>query len=401
MIESTKVFWYDSDIPDSLLTEILIRLPMKSIFLFKTVSKRWLSLISDAFFGRYYAARINNDPALSRSHQPWIFLFPYFYKEVLPTETVIRFPTSFNPERFYELSSSLFSLSFLPVHTEDSVLSLHIIASSNGMVLCCRNAYPLTYYVCNPITKQHVILPTPPKPASFCHSMDAGIICKDDGSYTVVRIPNEESSSNMLELEIFSSETGTWTEFNFSCQVRNYSRSNHKRFYSTISYNGILHWAADKQIFAYDPYRSTDQCYSMELPKCSERLERYSLAICCGRLCCFAGGKSLRLWELTNYESGKWNLKHQRKLSEICSVDAKLHELFGSDVKICFRPLAMHPFNWDTVYGSCGSRLISYNLRTGISNLIDYGLIPAALHPFILPTWPTMIPQPSWGPDNI
>ncbi|KAJ6411055.1 hypothetical protein OIU84_007748 [Salix udensis] len=325
MIESTKVFWYDSDIPDSLLTEILIRLPMKSIFLFKSVSKRWLSLISDAFFGRYYVARINNDPALSRSHQPWIFLFPYFYKEVLPMETVIRFPTSFNPELFYELSSSLFSLSFLPVQTEDS-------------------------------------------PASFCHSMDAGIICKDDGSYTVVRIPNEESSSNMLELEIFSSETGTWTEFNFSCRVRNYSRSNHKRLYSTISYNGILHWAADKQIFAYDPYRS---------------------------------GESLRLWELTNYESGQWNLKHQRNLGEICSVHARLHELFGSDVTICFRPLAMHPFDWDTVYGSCGSRLISYNLQTGISNLIDYGLIPAALHPFILPPWPTMIPQPSWGPDDI
>ncbi|KAJ6677291.1 hypothetical protein OIU85_010454 [Salix viminalis] len=277
MIESTKVFWYDSDIPDSLLTEILIRLPVKSIFLFKSVSKRWLSLISDAFFGRYYAARINNDPALSRSHQPWIFLFPYFYKEVLPTETVIRFPTSFNPELFYELSSSLFSLSFLPVQTEDSVLSLHIIASSSGLVLCCRNAYPLTYYVCNPLTKQHVILPTPPKPASFCHSMDAGIICKDDGSYTVVRIPNEQSSSNMLELEIFSSET------------------------------------ADEQIFAYDPYRSTDQCYSMELPKCSERLERYSLAICCGRLCCFAGGQSLRLWELTNYESGQMESEAPKK----------------------------------------------------------------------------------------
>ncbi|KAJ6677292.1 hypothetical protein OIU85_010455 [Salix viminalis] len=78
-----------------------------------------------------------------------------------------------------------------------------------------------------------------------------------------------------------------------------------------------------------------------------------------------------------------------------------MHELFGSDdVTICFRPLAMHPFDWDTVYGSCGSRLISYNLRTGISNLIDYGLIPASLHPFILPLWPTMIPQPSWGPDD-
>jgi hypothetical protein len=65
------------------------------------------------------------------------------------------------------------------------------------------------------LTKQHVILPTPPKPASFSHAMDARIIFQDDCSYTVVRIPNQDGSSNMLELEIFSSETGTWAELIF------------------------------------------------------------------------------------------------------------------------------------------------------------------------------------------
>jgi len=114
-LNEIKFFWYDSDIPDSLLTEILIRLPLKSIFLFKTVSKRWLSLISDPFFARYYVTRINSDSVLSRSHQLRILLFPYFLKQMIPPDTVIRFPTSFNPVGFSELSSSVFSLSFLPI----------------------------------------------------------------------------------------------------------------------------------------------------------------------------------------------------------------------------------------------------------------------------------------------
>ncbi|KAK9266693.1 hypothetical protein L1049_012612 [Liquidambar formosana] len=37
---------------DDLLTEILLRLPIQSLFQFKSVSKHWLSLISDPHFSR-------------------------------------------------------------------------------------------------------------------------------------------------------------------------------------------------------------------------------------------------------------------------------------------------------------------------------------------------------------
>ncbi|EOY33395.1 F-box and associated interaction domains-containing protein [Theobroma cacao] len=63
----------DSDVPDWLLTEILQRLPVKHIFMFKCVSKRWFTLISDPFFARSYATRINRSLSLSTS-QPWNLL---------------------------------------------------------------------------------------------------------------------------------------------------------------------------------------------------------------------------------------------------------------------------------------------------------------------------------------
>ncbi|KAF9667364.1 hypothetical protein SADUNF_Sadunf15G0015400 [Salix dunnii] len=53
--------FYDSEVPDILLTEIFLRL----------VSKRRLYLISDPFFARSKATRINNDSSLSRSHRLW------------------------------------------------------------------------------------------------------------------------------------------------------------------------------------------------------------------------------------------------------------------------------------------------------------------------------------------
>ncbi|KAJ6677314.1 hypothetical protein OIU85_010475 [Salix viminalis] len=125
---------HDSEVPDILLTEIFLGL----------VSKRWLYLISDPFFARSNAARI----------------------KVIAHDPPILLPTSFNPMGFSELSS----LSLLPVETEDSVLCLCILASSNGLVLCGRIENPLTYSACNPLAKQHVI---PPKPPIFSDAMNA------------------------------------------------------------------------------------------------------------------------------------------------------------------------------------------------------------------------------------
>ncbi|RYR31431.1 hypothetical protein Ahy_B01g056235 [Arachis hypogaea] len=49
---------------DYLLTQILIYVPLRDIIIFKCVSKRWLSLISDPFFSRCHATVKQRVPSL-------------------------------------------------------------------------------------------------------------------------------------------------------------------------------------------------------------------------------------------------------------------------------------------------------------------------------------------------
>ncbi|CAH1450029.1 unnamed protein product [Lactuca virosa] len=52
-------FSYDiQNLTESLLLEILARLPLKSIFRFKCVCKHWLDLISQPSFARFYCSRM-------------------------------------------------------------------------------------------------------------------------------------------------------------------------------------------------------------------------------------------------------------------------------------------------------------------------------------------------------
>lgn len=47
----------NSDLPEVVLMEILVRLPIKSLFRFRSVSKHWKKLISDPYFARCYSCR--------------------------------------------------------------------------------------------------------------------------------------------------------------------------------------------------------------------------------------------------------------------------------------------------------------------------------------------------------
>ncbi|KAJ6311099.1 hypothetical protein OIU76_015762 [Salix suchowensis] len=88
----------DSEIPDGVLMEILSRLPLKPIFKFKCVSKRWLSVISDPSFAMARIEKKSLSPA-------WDLLFCYMHdgdrefsaKDMLPRLTFknhSRLPTS-------------------------------------------------------------------------------------------------------------------------------------------------------------------------------------------------------------------------------------------------------------------------------------------------------------------
>ncbi|KAK9051345.1 hypothetical protein SSX86_027972 [Deinandra increscens subsp. villosa] len=121
---------------DDLLTEILFRLPVSSLVIFKSVSKRWINLITNPSF----TLRRSQNPILEppsglfiQRENPFIYAF-------VPLDIKIPSPCT------------TFSLEFDSQKAE-------ILQSCNGLILCRNMSHNL--YVYNPSTNRSKPIPKP------------------------------------------------------------------------------------------------------------------------------------------------------------------------------------------------------------------------------------------------
>lgn len=165
-----------SDLPESVLVEILYRLPVKSVFKFKSVSKYWLSLISDPVFARsYFSRRIT---ITNYRKKEWTILYHYDGTRDIPQEDYwLRVldrgqPTFKSPSFTLSFFSEEFNFKlpcFNPRYThegirDDGKAPARVLAVSNGLLLSVASrTWHDCYYVCNPLTKQWSALPKPPR----------------------------------------------------------------------------------------------------------------------------------------------------------------------------------------------------------------------------------------------
>ncbi|XWS52830.1 hypothetical protein CRYUN_Cryun11dG0105900 [Craigia yunnanensis] len=381
----------DSDVPDWLLTEILQRLPVKHIFMFKCVSRRWFTLISDPFFARSYATRINDSLSLSTS-QPWNLLFRYLFEaRILPSSMI---DDRVALKQFQDFSLPGFSLNYLPSEQD---CPIKILALSNGLLLCSESFYwQKNYYICNPLIRQWIALP---KPRQTLQSVAIGFISKDDG-YNVVRIPTADSSSNILQLESFSSETGQWRCSMVHCPVPDYYI---KTDCPVVHYNDSLHWLEFRhsKIITYNPDEETSQLHLMNLPNGKESEHLSLLGVSRGHFRYFEvtdtcqGPRNLSVWVLSDYDAQEWCLQYRISFSDYWSDQDELKKFIPKHNFYIF-PLALHPHDFDIVYLSYGGCLVSYSLGTRKLEVVRRNLYSHELLDFVLPPWPRRIPQPSW-----
>lgn len=398
-------FTYDlRHFPESLLLEILIRLPVKSIFRFKCVCKNWQLLISHPSFARFYVSRRLNASSPFRIFYRYIYVSTF--KEVLKR---LRPDVYVSPE---------FSVLFLSTFEEQQQSDqFKILAVSNGLIMCCLLG-PLIYYVCDPVTRQWITLPRGRHNAPNRHPMffGEGLVSKinEDNvltSYKAVRVEWLSVESNFLNLETFSSETGTWTEYRLFCPKRIRML---KRGGGPIHFNGILHWFVyDHGMVAFDPYRDTKRCRLIQFPEgrdieneykhdglyrlcdeCQGKLRYFEVAPEPSEFFCFS------MWVLNDYEKGEWLLEFQVTRSDLWSNDDNLSSWL---LRATFIPLSFHPFNLDVVYLRCVERscIVSYNIRAkrmdvscepiGVVEDLSWRVVV----PVVLPMWPTPLPHPA------
>ncbi|GAB4842970.1 hypothetical protein Ancab_012948 [Ancistrocladus abbreviatus] len=213
----------DGYFPNEVMLQILSRLPIKSLFRFKSVCKLWYRLPSDGYFVRLYNQVSVKNPMvlvevneISESRSSYIFVD-------------------------YLRGVSEFSLNFL----KDRV---KVRASCNGLLCCSSIPEKGVYYVCNPMTREYRLLPkSRERPVTrFYPDGEATLVgMAYDSSrqkFNVVLAGYHRSFGHRPDKTficmVYDSGTNRWRKF-VSLQDDHFSQMNRNQ---VVFVNGGLHW---------------------------------------------------------------------------------------------------------------------------------------------------------------
>ncbi|KAM7461565.1 hypothetical protein LguiA_029686 [Lonicera macranthoides] len=184
---------------NDILTEILVRLPPKSIFKFTCVSRRWNNLIMDPCFIKRY------DSGRRRKGSSGGKLLGFVQCNIMRLASgTYMFQPWVSRHSFLSVSEG---------HSGRFPRELgYFISASNGLFLC--GCIPTTYHVGNPMTKRWVSLPTPHQLFPD-RAISVGLACEEgSNSYQVVVAGTSHDAYyyDNMPIETYSSITGEWRE---------------------------------------------------------------------------------------------------------------------------------------------------------------------------------------------
>ncbi|XP_058083567.1 F-box protein At5g49610 [Magnolia sinica] len=210
--------------PDDVILQILARLPVKSLFRFKSVCKFWCRLPGEKFFIQLY------NEISSKNSMVLVEIRKCSLSGVSNFVCVDR-----------SSCYSEFSLGFL----NDRV---KVRASCNGLLCCTSVPNRSIYYVCNPMTRECRMLPrSRERPVSRYHP---------DNEATLVGLAADQSARKFnvvlagfyrpfgrrpldcLICQVFDSETNAWKRFASSC----HDEFTHMNRNQAVFACGSIHW---------------------------------------------------------------------------------------------------------------------------------------------------------------
>ncbi|KAF5187724.1 F-box family protein [Thalictrum thalictroides] len=275
---------------NDILTEILSRLPAKSLLRFKCASKRWQKIISsDPVFQRKQYQE-------SKSVISWFFFLSRSPEFCLAECTSIIYNPLIVPLRI---------LDFLPEQ-------VCLVASSNGL-LCCRSSGigDVVVYVCNPVIQKYVKIEVP-KDANgqgmgfhfepFRSAMD------DSSNFKLVSISMKGFDRS---IHIYSSDTGEWRTSEEFFHISEFLVGEGY----AVGISGVLYWMTFGDIvLAFDVEMEKSSTIKLPVSRASwdERCIGDSEGVLHYILISDGG---LRVWALNS--ELEWELNHSMSLTSI------------------------------------------------------------------------------------
>lgn len=200
------------DLPTHLTLDILSRLPVKTIIHSKCVCKKWRNLVSDSYFANLHLSK--SPEGLLLHHNSEKEMTGYHKPGVLKWVEIVDEPDHHQLQHDPVMS---LDLNLATTFQESQILP---VGSVNGLI-CLWQFGPRVdnTYICNPITREYMILPRQQYYregyAINVYGFGVGLQTKE---YKVVRtfqgnIPPDQTSGSrpsLLEAEVYTLGTGHW-----------------------------------------------------------------------------------------------------------------------------------------------------------------------------------------------
>lgn len=378
--------------------------------------KRWFSLISDQKFHCLYLSRQRSflQNHAEKLDQQVLILDPYNAMVIIPKVPSLAFE--------HHLSLNFLCPDLGPSDEIPLLRSVmrFVFGSSNGLFLCGkpRPQHKCKFFICNPLTRDCLQLPPALTACGkagvllgftcdpYFHVQGDNVFVISERRFRVVRIPAFTDTRFAFNIEVFSSDTGNWTENVVSCPS-----GVSFGFYLTalgVSHNGKLYFTCARKILVYDPCNNHRVASVIDFPRDFGEAYRGCVGVSCGnlRIAEFPTPRipnSGRVWELQNCDDegeegegeamSRWRLVYEFCLPDIMgpTFEYPQNVLLRGHIRI----LAFHPEDGNTVFMNFGSKILSCNLLTQSFKVSEYGGLPLGYYPvtpLLLPWWPTPIP---------
>ncbi|KAI8567216.1 hypothetical protein RHMOL_Rhmol02G0103600 [Rhododendron molle] len=279
-------------IPREILTDILSRLPVKSLCRFKCVSPSWNSLICDPYFAKTHLNRTNTQNPKYLDDQRNIVissslnLYSIDIGNANPTTAKLDFP-------------------MLQNHAANS--RVKVWSSCDGLLLVSYDDYS-NLLLLNPSTRECKKLPAPsvvPNPVGTCwYGYGVGYDSSTD-DYNVVMLSccnNGSAQINISIVDVYSLKTNAWR----TIQHNHYFVVPTSFLCGGVFLNGCLHWLCWRNgSYVIGAFNLSDQIFrEMPMPA--------SLCGGCGILRYFVevvGGCLCLIERLPSYKSEVWKME--------------------------------------------------------------------------------------------
>ncbi|KAG5594489.1 hypothetical protein H5410_035721 [Solanum commersonii] len=215
-----------------LLSEILLRLPPKSLLRFQAVCKDWFSIISSRTFRQLHCRRKLTSGKVDGLFFCW-WIYGNNYVDFIPLNGIPKKQMGKIPSALKNIANS----------TSSKIEQLH---SCNGLFCISFNLgiENLDYYVCNPSTNQHRLIPLPYLgiKAYEIVVMNLAFDPMVSDCYKLVCVMK---LNGVYEISVYSSETEVWRD----CMEMEMEMLNQHCLGQGVFLNGCMHWVSEMSSF--------------------------------------------------------------------------------------------------------------------------------------------------------